>query len=255
MKHLLILVFTFKSLCLFAQSEKNQKAKDTVNVLNNVYEQFSDLRLETDSIKLKIDFNSITKLEFETYEELYERKVDTIAKLISRTENSFQIRASDTIFEFSTRADRTFWYQGFYPRLNSYLVGVSGAGICEMFFIDKNSANGLLMPEFYDSGCNQPMISPDNRFLMTYGTCPEGNFCFDYYDHISTILIIDLKHVESIMDLKTFRFSGINDFVIENLFWIGTDEIVLKVFDEIAFDNNGQDYKKNIRYLKGKIEW
>ena len=64
------------------------------------------------------------------------------------------------------------------------------------------------MPEFYDSGCNQPMISPDNRFLMTYGTCPEGNSCFDYYEHISTILIIDLQHVESLMDLKTFRFTG-----------------------------------------------
>mgnify|MGYP000143655832 CR=1 FL=1 len=255
MKHLLIIIIYFISLSLSAQADNNQKVPDTVDVFYSVYERFSDIKIETESINLKIDFDSITKSEFETYKETYGRKIDTISKLISPTENSFAIRASDTIFEFPTKMDRTFWYQGFYPRLNSHLVGVSGAGMCEMFFIDEISAKGLLMPEFYDSGCKQPLISPDNQFLLTYGTCPEGEGCFNYYEHISTILIIDLKNVNSITELKNFRFIGINEFAIEEVFWAENNIIVLKVFDEIAFDKNGQDYQKNIRYIKGTIEW
>ena len=140
MRYPLTFFLFFIGLCLSAQTEKNRKPKDTVDVHYSIYQRFSDIRIEADTVELAIDFDSITKSEYENYKAIYGQKVDTISKLISRTENSFQIRASDTIFEFPKRADITFWYQGFYPNLNSHLVGVSGAGICENFFIDENSA-------------------------------------------------------------------------------------------------------------------
>lgn len=254
-KHLLTLIFTFISLCLSAQDEKNQKVVDTVDVTYSVYELFSDIRLKNETIDLKIDFDSITKLEFQTYKKIYGQKIDTISKLISRIENSFAILASDTIFEFPTRTERTFWYKGFYPNLNSHLIGVSGAGICEMFFIDETSAKGLLIPEFYDSGCNQPMLSNDKKLLMTYGTCTEGKSCYEWYNQKSTILMIDVSDLKSITESKTYRYIHIDDFAIDEILWTEDNVIILKVFDEIAFDEDRQDYQKNIRYLKGKIEW
>lgn len=243
------------SLCLSAQDERNQKPLDTVDVTYSIYELFSDIRLESETVELKIVFDSITKLDFETYKEKYSQKSKTISKLISGNEHSFSIQASDTIFEFPSIEGRSHYYGGFYPQINAQLVKVAGAGICEMFLIDQETAIGLSLPAFYDGSCNQPLISKNNKFLMTYGTCPSGKLCFDWYDQISTISIINISQSNSITDLNTYRYIAINDFTIEEIFWTESEYIVLKVFDEIAFDDNGKDYKKNIRYLKGKVEW
>lgn len=256
MKYLLTFILTFISFCLSAQAEKNQKELDTVLVSNTIYKLFNDIRLKSDTLKLRIEFDSITQLEFKSYKEKNGQKPDTVSKLVSRNENSFSIRASDTLFEFSSKKSMSHFYGGFYPQINAQLIKVAGAGICEMFLIDQETAIGLSLPGFYDGSCSQPMISPNNNFLMTYGTCQGGDYCFNYYEHISTISIINLKHVNSITELKTFRFIGINDFTIEDIFWIKNNFIVLKVFDEIAYDKYGEDdHQKYISYLKGKIEW
>lgn len=255
MKYLLTYIFTFISFGLSAQAERNQTAVDTVDVTYSIYELFSDIRLENETVELKIVFDSITESNFNTYKEKYRRKSDTISKLISRTENCFSIRASDTIFEFPSIMGRSHYYGGFYPQINAQLVKVAGAGICEMFLIDQKTAIGLSLPAFYDGSCNQPLISENNRFLMTYGTCPDGKLCYDWYEQISTISIVNISKSNSISNLNTYRYIAINDFTIEEIFWVENDYIVLKVFDEIAFDDKGQDYKKNIRYLRGKVEW
>jgi hypothetical protein len=255
MKYLLTYIFTLISLYLSAQDERNRKPSDTVDVTYSIYELFSDIRLESENIELKINFESITQSDFDTYKEKYRQKSDTISKLIAQTENSFSIRASDTIFEFPSIMDRSHYYGGFYPQINAQLVKVSGAGICEMFLIDQETAIGLSLPAFYDNSCNQPQISKNNKFLMTYGTCPSGKSCFDWYDQISTISIINISQSKSITDLNTYRYIAINDFSIEEIFWTESEYIVLKVFDEIAFDYSGQDHKKKIKYLKGKVEW
>lgn len=255
MKYLLKILFFFISLFLSAQTEGNQKTIDTVDVTYSIYELFSDIRLEQENVELRIDFESISKSEFEIYKEKYRQEIDTISKTTTRKENCFSIRAADTIFKFPSIIGRNHYYGGFYPKLNCHLVRVAGEGICEMFLIDQKTATGLALPAFYDGSCNQPRISNDNRFLLTYGTCPEGKGCFNYYEHVSTISIIDLKNINSITELKNFRFIGINDFAIEDIFWTENNFIVLKVFDEIAFDENGQDYRKNIRYIKGKVKW
>jgi hypothetical protein len=254
MKHLLTLLFYFISLVLSAQSEKSEKSIDTVDVTYIMYEQFSDIKLEQEIEELKIDFDSITKSEFENYKDNYRQKVDTISKTISRNENKFTLRASDTIFEFPSEIDRTFYYGGYYPYLKSHLIKVAGAGICEMFLIDEQTETGVLLPAFYDGSCNQPTISPDNRFLMTYGTCPEGKWCYDWYNQISTISIIDISKCTSITKLSKFKYIAINDFAIEDIFWIDNNYIALKVFD-VKYGKNGRNYQKTIRYVKGQIKW
>ncbi|GLB49859.1 hypothetical protein [Neptunitalea lumnitzerae] len=255
MKNLLTLVFTFISLCLFAQSENRQKKIDTVDVTYSIYKLFSDIRLQQEISELKIEFDTITKSEFEIYREKYGQKIDTISNTTTSRKNCFSIRIADTIFKFPSIMGRSHYYGGFYPKLKCHLVKVAGEGICEMFLIDQKTGTGLALPAFYDGSCNQPMISNDNQFLMTYGTCSEGNGCFNYYEHISMISIINLKDTNSITELTNFRVIGINDFAIKDIFWIDNNFIVLKVFDEIAFDEKGHDYLKNIRYIKGKIKW
>lgn len=256
MKYLITYIIILISIEVSAQDERNKKALDTVDVTYSIYELFSDIKLENENVDLKIVFDSITKLDFDTYKEKYSQRFDTISKLISVDEHSFSIQASDTIFEFPSIIERSHFYGGFYPQINAQLVKVAGAVICEMFLIDQKTAKGLSLPAFYDNSCNQPLISENNRFFMTYGTCPGGKSCFEWYNQISTISIINISQCNSITDLHTYRYIAINDFTIEEIFWAENAYIVLKGFDEIAFyDNDGQDYKKNVRYLKGKVEW
>lgn len=258
MKYLLTLFFTFISFYLSAQVEKNQKVLDTINVSNTIYERFSDIKLEDEIVDLKIDFDTITKSQFENYREKFQRKIDTISKLISRTANSFVIRASDTLFKFSSKDYRVHTYHGFLPDINSHLISVSGSGICEMFLIDLETGAGFLIPAFYDDGCNIPIISNTKSFLLIYGTCPAGKLCFDWYENITTISLIDLStenSIKSINNARKFGVLGIDDFEILEIFWADDEKLIIKAFDRVSFDKKDKDYKSNVSFLQGTIRW
>lgn len=255
MRYLLTFLLTLKCVISSAQIEKNNKVIDTVDVKYSIYKLFNDFHLEQDSLNLKISFSSIDKSEFETYKELYSSSIDTISNTISRSENSFSIIAADTIFKFASQIGRTHYYGGFYPTLNCHLVKISGDGICETFLIDQESAIGLALPGIYDNSCYQPRISPDKTFLMIYGTCPYGDLCFEYYDHITTIMIINISSKKSISELKSFRLLSFNDWSIAEVFWIDNDFIVLKGFDAIESDENKENEQMKEKYVKGKIQW
>tara|TARA_B100000949_G_scaffold235237_1_gene257242 strand:+ start:163 stop:927 length:765 start_codon:yes stop_codon:yes gene_type:complete len=242
--------------CLFCSGQsESHKVVDTVNVESNIYRLFSDVRLEQDSIELKVQFSPISKSEFEGFKTQRDSTVDNISNTASLSENSFSIVAADTIFIFPSKPYRIHSYEGFYPQLNSHLVSVSGEGICEMFLIDQRTGVGLALPSPYDNGCSLPETSPNGQFLLIYGSCPEGNYCFNYYDHISTILIVNLSNKKSIMESERFRFIGINDWTIDEIFWIDEDKFILRGFDRISFDKNGKNKEAFVKYIKGKIKW
>lgn len=258
MKYLLTFIFSSISFCLSAQDKTEQKLLDTIDVSTTIYEQFSDIKLTDEIVDLSIHFDTITKSQFEHYREKPQRTIDTSSQLISRTENSFLIRASDTLFKFLSTDYRIHTYQGFFPEINSYLVSVSGSGICEMFFIDQETGDGFLLPAFYDYGCNTPMISNSKRFLLIYGTCPAGKLCYDWYKNITTISLIDLsdeKSITSISNARKFGVLGIDDFEILEIFWAEDEKLIIKALDRLAFDKSGKDYTSHVSFLKGTIRW
>ncbi len=236
-----------------AQFESKALVKDTVEVNKTSSWGFSKIYQESNSNSIQLKFETITKKQFLDYKLLNYSSLDTNTKGIRIDENSFQLIAADTNFIF--RCEDYYYcphYHGYYPGIDSYLIGISGNEVYDTYLIERSTSNILALLEFYDVGNLDPIISPNGNYMLFSGTC---QYCddLDDYGSLSTLDFVDISQLNQLEDLRqipTKEFST-KDWLIEEILWIDNSHIALKVHFGVRIKNetpNEQYYITEINF-------
>jgi len=219
------------------------------------YKQLNSIKIrEEKNNKLNLSIRKITKKEFLNYKSNYTNSIIKDSTIKAYPNKPFILKTDSLSYKFRCRDTPCFSYEGYIKNLNSYVIGMLGPGIGEVFLVDKKTGNGMILTSPYDGSNFEPLLSKNNNKIIFYSSCPEGKNCSKYYNSASYIAIYDIKGINDLSKIRSYRTFDTYDWVIDDLCWIDDNTIAIRIFDEIKFDKKGQDYKENLRYIKVKIE-
>lgn len=243
-------IFLSFPVMVFSQSSQININNDTVYVGNNVNPRFAQIRLES-SEDLQLNFNPISESQFIHFKKISSLDIDTSCNGISSGKGFFQLTAADTTFIFGCEYYKNCQrYLGYYPVLDSYLIGVSGNEVSYNFLIEKSTSKGLELPLPYETGVSNPIISSDGNSLLFYENVVYTSS--EPYGELSSIVLLDISKMNELQDLhlNSYKSYYSSKWVIDDLVWIDNENMAIKTVDS----NDGIDGLEKYKYLKAQIK-
>lgn len=131
----------------------------------------------------------------------------------------------------------------FPPPLKSHIIR-EVRDVSQLHLIDSISGESYILNSAED-GSNPLVSKSENQFII---------YISSSFDNSSSIDIYKKNNLSNQFDFQKFDSYTTQDWLIRELIWIDENSFAVKVYNGVAFDNKGQDYLVNIRYLKGIIQ-
>jgi hypothetical protein len=189
---------------------------------------------------------------FLKYKIKFQNRLNVDSTRIVSTDTTFSIRTSKAILSFSKKEDYNkrgaCWtnYKGFFNTLKLYVFENWCSG--EILSGDISIIDSLTNIRYEiigrsDGPFEPPVLSPNSRFLITYGE--DGT----YFD--SFVGVIEITKDNDIYSLKEFASSYPSGRIVD-LGWITNDSFVLKLKHQ-TYNSKSRKYDDSFSYLKASL--
>lgn len=121
--------------------------------------------------------------------------------------------------------------------------------ICESYLKDPLSQDSMYLPSNYDAGLLGIAHAISGNAFLLYSAY-DGPDYGEYYDYRSEIIAYKMSGEEGLSAIKPWFSWTTGDWSIEELIWIDTDQIALKIYKEGRW---GDGSELNFNYLKTRI--
>src|SRR5690606_9128164 len=118
----------------------NIKMKNRISILISLLLGLNSLFGQNDQ-KLIVDFSEIDSLEYQKFKGEYANKlsVDSTKKTIPDSSFTLVINGKSQCFHCQMDYNPCYYYKGFLPPINSFVITYCTMNICETFLIDQSS--------------------------------------------------------------------------------------------------------------------
>lgn len=197
--------------------------------------------------ELTIEFMKIDSLQYIKFRKDYSSYliVDSIKK--TTADSSFSLNVNNESRRFDCKRDFSgcYYYKGFLPPLNSFVITHCSTLICETFLIDKASGERQNLFSPYDNESETPVLSKDLTKMLVFAS--------DVFGRASFISIYQRSTNKGNFDFKSFASLNTNKWKVFEVVWINDTSIALKTFDQYGGKTGNE--LLNVKYLKGEIKY
>ncbi|MEO1513431.1 MAG: hypothetical protein AAFV95_00415 [Bacteroidota bacterium] len=195
--------------------------------------------------KLKLSFAKIDEETYEAHRQQYSNQLMVDSTIVNEAggEFSLPVDGEEKTFRCGANHQDCTYYRGFLTPLNQYVLTHCGTGYCITYLLDKASGLTTNLPSPYDSECDIPSLSKDQKKLLIFASSV-------FYTE-SFIALYERDDKTQKIDFGRYDSYESTDFRIKEIIWIDSQSIALKVFDEYGGTSGGELVNK--RYLKATI--
>lgn len=210
---------------------------------------FNKIYTETQYKEINLEFTKTTLSEFNKH--LKDNRTHDESKPLKSVGNTqegsyFILEINKKLYKFPCGKNYSrpcYSYISFNKYLNAYIIGFSGDGIYETFYLDKN--NGSCSP-FYEGAESYYYGSPNNKRLAKISSIdPEFR---------SGIAIYDINNIKSFYNTGIAYWYSSKKWGVHNVVWIDDDSLILEVYNETRIDDNGALIPIDLKYLKTTLK-
>lgn len=196
--------------------------------------------------ELIVKFSEIDSLQYIEFKKEYTNKlvVDSTKKTIP--DSSFALVINDKNQQFDCHNDYNpcYYYKGFLPPINSFVITHCKMYICETFLIDQTSGEQQSLFSPYDNECEIPVLSKDlNKMLV---------FASNVFDVESFISVYQRTDKTEGFNFESYDSLTIENWDIHEVIWINDSSFALITFNEYGGQNGSETLNK--KYMEGEIK-
>lgn len=191
-----------------------------------------------------VDFSKIDSLKYVEFKMQYPNEVllDSTKKTI--VDSSFVLLINGREQTFINEYDNRYYYRGFLPSVQSYVLTHCGILWCLTSLVDRTSGKQLELDSTFDNEAEIPIISKNGNMMLVF-----ANNVFSPDSYISLYQRVDKEDnlgFSLVFDISKDRWD------IQEAIWINDNSFALKLAEYGS--NEGENDSINIKYIIGKIE-
>lgn len=202
--------------------------------------------MSQNGIGLDVEFSEIDSLQYMEYKKKYTNMlvVDSTKKTIP--DSSFALIINDKNQHFDCQKDYSpcYYYKGFLPPINSFVITHCTTQICETFLIDQTSGERQTLFSPFDNECEIPILSKDLNKMVVYAS--------NVFDTESFISLYQRTDNTVNFNFESYRSMTTKKWKIYEAIWINNTSFALITFDAYGGQNGNKALNK--RYIKGEIK-
>lgn len=193
---------------------------------------------------LTVDFSEIDSLEYMEFKMKYPNEVlfDSTKKTI--VDSSFVLLINGKEQTFINEYDNRYYYRGFLPSLQSYVLTHCGMLWCLTSLIDQTSGKQLDLESTFDNEAEIPLISKNGNMMLVFAS--------NVFSPASYISLYQKVDKEDNLGFSMALDLSVDLWDIQEAIWVSDNSFALKIAD--YNDDERENKSRKVRYMIGKIE-
>lgn len=192
---------------------------------------------------LTVDFSEIDSLKYMEFKIQYPGEVllDSTKKTI--VDSSFVLLVKGKKQTFINEYDNRYYYRGFLPSLESYVLTHCGMLWCLTPLVDRTTGKQLDLESTFDNEAEIPLISKTGDMMLVFAS--------NVFSPTSYISLYQKVDKEDNLGFSMVFDLSVDLWDIQEAIWVSDNSFALKIADyENDIKENGSI---NIKYIIGKI--
>ena len=195
---------------------------------------------------LVVEFSKIDSLEYIEYRNEYSNPLVLDSTKRTIPDSSFTLTISNENQHFACQKDYApcYYYIGFLPPLESFVITHCTMYVCGTFLINQNSGERHNLFSPFDNECEPPLLSKGQNKMLVFAS--------NVFQTESFISIYQRKDKLANFDFDSFESLTTDKWKIYEAVWIDETSFPLKTFEEYGAQTGSVPL--NVKYILGRIK-
>tara|TARA_R110002049_G_scaffold185921_1_gene354193 strand:+ start:3187 stop:3822 length:636 start_codon:yes stop_codon:yes gene_type:complete len=193
-----------------------------------------------------VEFSEIDSLQYVKLKENYSNKLVVDSTKQTIPDSSFTLIINNKNQQFSCKEEYNpcYYYNGFLPSINSFIITYCTIDICETFLIDKTSGESKTLFSPYDNQSEVPLFSKNLKKMLVFAS--------NVFDTESFISIYQRANEDEDFNFDSYESLTTDKWKIYEAIWINENSFALMTFEK--YGGISGSVPLNVNYMIGEMK-